>query len=165
MHKEGGNHAKSRKETVKNFVTFFDPVRLTNETDRKAGDGVRKRRSGQEISQEVLCGEYEAVYRYALTLCQNRTGAQDLTQETFLKAMKSSERFTGDSSLYTWLCAIAKNTWVDWCRKQKREVPGDEQEKLEPGQSVEETVEKRDEAMRLHQLIHQLKEPSCAEPQ
>lgn len=120
-----------------------------------------KRHSRQDISQEVLCGEYEAVYRYTLTLCQNEAEAQDITQETFLKAMKSSDRFAGDSSLYTWLCAIAKNTWLDGCRKRKWEAPGDQLEDAgrETSPSVEETVTERDETMRLHRLLHQLKEP------
>lgn len=121
---------------------------------------MKKRHGGQNVSQEVLCGEYEAVYRYVLTLCQNETEAQDITQETFLKAMKSSECFAGDSSLYTWLCAIAKNTWLDGCRKRKQEV-SDDQLEVQAGASipVEETVAERDEAMRLHRLLHQLKEP------
>lgn len=39
------------------------------------------------ISKEALCAEYEAVYRYVLSLCCDDTKAQDITQETFLKAM------------------------------------------------------------------------------
>lgn len=74
---------------------------------------MRKGNGGQGISEEVLCAEYEAVYRYALSLCQNDVEAQDITQETFLKAMKSYGKFEGNSSLYTWLCAIAKKFVVE----------------------------------------------------
>ena len=68
----------------------------------------------QGISQEVLCAEYEAVYRYVLSLCRNDIEAQDITQETFLRAMKSYGKFEGNSSLYTWLCAIARKYSLQW---------------------------------------------------
>lgn len=83
---------------------------------------MRKKKGAQEISNEVLCAEYEAVYHYALSICRNETEAQDLTQETFLKAMNAVESFKGNSSLYTWLCAIAKNLWINRCKKQSREI-------------------------------------------
>ncbi len=67
------------------------------------------RNKSELINNEVLCGEYKAVYYYVLSLCRNETLAQDLTQETFLKAIRASDRFVGGSSLYTWLCKIAKN--------------------------------------------------------
>lgn len=60
---------------------------------------MRKKKGAQEISNEVLCAEYEAVYHYALSICRNETEAQDLTQETFLKAMNAVESFKGNSSL------------------------------------------------------------------
>ena len=36
--------------------------------------------------------------------------------------MKSKKSFNANSSVYTWLCAIAKNLWIDKCRKAGREV-------------------------------------------
>ena len=60
----------------------------------------RKRRE-PELSEKALCAEYEAVYRYALTLCRDEAEAQDVTQETFLKAMRARGSFAGESSLYT----------------------------------------------------------------
>ena len=41
------------------------------------------RKKKEIISEDVLCAEYEAVYRYALVLCRNDADAQDITQETF----------------------------------------------------------------------------------
>ena len=119
----------------------------------------RKKRE-PEISEEVLCGEYEAVYRYLLVLCRDETTAQDLTQETFLKALKSRDRFAGDSSLYTWLCAIGKHCWLDLCRRQ----PGtaDCSELALPdgtASSPEEQVVRRDDALTLHRALHALREP------
>lgn len=53
------------------------------------------------ISGEILCAEYEAVYHYVLAICRNETEAQDITQETFVKAISVTGDFKGNSSMYT----------------------------------------------------------------
>lgn len=58
--------------------------------------------------------------------------ADDLTQETFLKAFRSIDSFAGASSVYTWLYRIAKNTCIDAMRKlntrgEKKNVEFDEE--------------------------------------
>ena len=83
---------------------------------------MRKEKNAEIISEEALAAEYEAVYCYVLSLCRNDTTAQDITQETFLKAMRSAAQFQGSSSLYTWLCAIAKNHWLNLCKAGSRET-------------------------------------------
>ena len=127
------------------------------------GDPLKRHRTkpGGEISQEVLCAEYEALYQYALSLCRNETEAEDLTQETFLKAMRASESFKGSSSLYTWLCAIAKNFWINRCKKQAREVISDTALESQPDSAarIEETVAQKELAMQVHQILHELAEP------
>ena len=115
-----------------------------------------KRKVGA-ITEEVLCAEYESVYRYVLALCGNEADAQDITQETFLKAMKASESFAGNSSLYTWLCAIAGNLWKDRCRRLKK--VGEMPEEIESGESVERRVEDRDLSLHIHRKLHALDEP------
>ena len=42
--------------------------------------------------------------------------------EEHIKAMKAAGKFQGGSSLYTWLCTIAKNQWLNQCRKTNRET-------------------------------------------
>ena len=116
---------------------------------------------GQEISEEVLCAEYEAVYRYALSLCRNDNEAQDITQETFLKAMKSYGKFEGNSSLYTWLCAIAKNLWINNCKKYNREVlPEDMRGMQDDDQiSIEQNILEKETALHIHKVLHNMQEP------
>ncbi len=117
----------------------------------------RKKRE-PELSEKALCAEYEAVYRYALTLCRDEADAQDVTQETFLKAMKARGSFAGESSLYTWLCAIAKNAWLNRCKKRGREAPLEWEPSPETG-GVEQAVEDRDMSMAVHRALHGLDEP------
>lgn len=122
---------------------------------------MRKKKSGQVISDEVLCAEYEAVYCYSLSLCRNEAEAQDITQETFLKAMKAAESFEGNSSLYTWLCAIAKNLWINRCKKQSREVLPENIANLQADNetSIEQRVADKETAMHIHKVLHDLNEP------
>ena len=51
------------------------------------------------------------VYHYLLSLCHDQTLAEDLTQDTFLKAYQSLERFDGKCKLSTWLCQIGKEQY------------------------------------------------------
>lgn len=54
---------------------------------------------------------FQYVYKYTLSLCQDVAIAEDITQETFFKALKSIEKFSGKCKLQVWLCQIAKNTY------------------------------------------------------
>lgn len=122
---------------------------------------MRKKNTGGGISDEILGAEYEAVYRYVLSLCRDETLAQDITQETFLKAMKSYGGFAGESSLYTWLCAIAKNLWLNGRKKQGREVPAEDWEATlrDSGEPFEQNIADRDLTMYVHWALHTLNEP------
>lgn len=134
---------------------------MTEEIYRKAGGIMRKKKSAQIISNEVLCAEYEAVYRYLFSLCRNEAEAQDITQETFLKAMKAAESFEGNSSLYTWLCAIAKNLWLNRCKKQSHEVLPENIADMKPDNEtpIEQRVVEKEAAMHIHKVLHDLNEP------
>lgn len=64
---------------------------------------------------------YLFVYKFIYAMLGNHTLAEELTQETFLGAFKSVGTIKNDSSLRTWLCAIAKNTTYTFFRRNKRE--------------------------------------------
>lgn len=113
------------------------------------------------IDDKTLCAEYEAVYHYTLSLCRDEPLAQDVTQEAFLKAMRHSDKFKGDSSLYTWLCAIAKRVLLDRYKKERREIPTDDFEGTLPRneKSPEELISDKDMAMYIHAILHRMDEP------
>jgi len=121
---------------------------------------VREERKRPELSDEVLCAEYDAVYHYVLSLCRSESDALDITQEAFLRAMKTAHRFEGDSSLYTWLCAIAKNLWLSRYKKQNREVPAAPDETVpDSGIPLEQRLDDRDTALHIHRILHDISEP------
>lgn len=122
---------------------------------------MRKKRNEPVISDEVLCAEYEAVYHYALSVCRNETEAQDITQETFVKALHARESFSGNSSLYTWLCAIAKNICVNRSKKLRRETMSENIEEIEPNNQIpfEQRLVDKETAMHIHKILHDMNEP------
>ena len=70
--------------------------------------------------QEVYDLYFRDVYKYALSLSRDPQVTEEITQETFFKALKSIDSFRGQCRLYVWLCQIAKNTYLTYCRKQSR---------------------------------------------
>ena len=118
-------------------------------------------KKNQRFNNDILCAEYEAVYHYTLALCRDEALAQDITQETFLKAMKSSDKFKGDSSLYTWLCAIAKRLLINRYKKDSRELPTDDFDSTLPRneRTPEELIIDKDMAMYIHKILHTMNEP------
>jgi RNA polymerase sigma-70 factor (TIGR02943 family) len=65
----------------------------------------------------------DVLYRYALTRVRKPEIAQDLVQETLLAAVRSHEKFAGQSSVRSWLCGILKHKLGDYFRKVGRETP------------------------------------------
>jgi RNA polymerase sigma-70 factor (TIGR02943 family) len=72
----------------------------------------------------------DCLYRYALVRVRSPEVAQDLVQDAFLAALRSSDRFAGRSSERSWLCGILKNKIVDYYRKLGRETSFTDMESL-----------------------------------
>lgn len=69
-----------------------------------------------------LYEEYaKMIYRLIYAKCKNRALAEDIVQTTFLKAVQQSNSFREECKLSTWLCQIAKNEYLNYCRKHQRE--------------------------------------------
>ena len=81
---------------------------------------VRKVQDGDVDAFDALILKYrERVYSVIYNLTSNREDASDLTQETFIKAFQSINRFKGKSSFFTWLYRIGLNTSLTYLRKNK----------------------------------------------
>ena len=59
--------------------------------------------------EEIYIDNYKIVYKYLLANSHNKDVAEELTQETFYRAVKNINKFKGDSKISSWLCQIAKN--------------------------------------------------------
>ena len=72
---------------------------------------------------EKIYREYfSVVYGYILSICRDSHTAEEITQETFFKAMKKIDDFRGESSLKVWLCQIAKNTFYNYVKAKQKLV-------------------------------------------
>lgn len=60
------------------------------------------------------------VFRYLRSLSAGEDLAEEITQETFAKALKAIDRFQGDKDIRAWLFTIAKHTYYTHCKREKR---------------------------------------------
>jgi RNA polymerase sigma-70 factor, ECF subfamily len=95
---------------------------------RSAADDqfLERLRRGEAAAFERLVGEHSGdIYALLFRLTADPEEARDLTQETFLRAFQSINRFRGEASLKTWVYRIAinqaRNRWR-WWRRRKRDV-------------------------------------------
>ena len=102
---------------------------------------------------------FREVYSFVLSLSRNVTVAEEITQETFFKALKSIDSFKGNCRVSVWLCQIAKNTYFTYIDKQKRFEPNDMPEKATTDNSIEQTVLNKEDSFRIHKALHYLGEP------
>lgn len=102
---------------------------------------------------------FSDVYKYALSLFQNELLAEEVTQETFFKAMGNIDKFNGDCKLFVWLCQIAKNTYFTLVKKQKHIISGEDIEYQDFSTDIESAYLDKENVKRLHILLHNLKEP------
>lgn len=123
--------------------------KMTRETELET---IKSVLSGCIDDFEVLVHEYEKpVYNLALRMTGSIEDAQDLTQETFIKAYRRLDSFRGDSKFSSWLYRIASNVCLDHLRAKSRtgtvsisleDEDGEESELCirDPAPSVEDSV-------------------------
>ena len=86
-------------------------------------DIIKRIRSGETDAFRVLVRQYKnMVYGLALKMCHSVEDAEDVTQDTFIKAYKSIAQFKGKSKFSTWLYQIGYFTAINQLRKQKYAV-------------------------------------------
>ena len=70
--------------------------------------------------EEFYRQNFKTVYGFLINLCKNSDLAEELTAETFLKAFEHYKSYNKKYKPSTWLCAIAKNEYLKYLRKQKK---------------------------------------------
>lgn len=102
---------------------------------------------------------YMKVFSYVMTLARDQNDAMEITQETFFRAITTEREFRGESECYTWLCAIAKNLFIDEKRRYSKyeEVPLEDQPNTE--KSIEMKMVDADSSIQIHKILHSMEEP------
>ena len=102
---------------------------------------------------------YMKVFSYVMTLTSDREDAKEITQETFFRAISTEHSFRGESDSYTWLCAIAKNLFIDEKRRHSRFEQVELEEQQDTGKSFEKSLMDSDTSIRVHRVLHEMEEP------
>ena len=115
-----------------------------NETIEQTGFDLQALQKGDRDEFARLVDTYSGpIYRLALKILNNDQDAEDILQETFIKAFRSLSSFEGRSSLSTWLYRIAVNEALMLVRRKQPdqvpidEDPGDSEDEIQPVQIVD----------------------------
>lgn len=112
--------------------------------------------------EQIYSVYFKSVYRYIWKLSGDEHIAEEITSETFLKAMKSIEDFRGECDMRVWICQIAKNSYYSYLKKNRRTESIDETELqsiADPRALIEEQIEIQDEARQVRKILHTLQDP------
>lgn len=89
---------------------------------------------GHSLMEELYQDNSRIVYHFLLSLSHNANLAEDLMQETFLRAYQSLDRYDESCKVSTWLCQIAKHLYYQYLAGRKHEVLVGEQQDMGDGQ-------------------------------
>lgn len=104
---------------------------------------------------------FKDVYLFVFSISKDRQIAEDITQETFFKALKEIKNFRGDCSVKSWLCQIAKNLYISQTRK-KSMISLEDMDAV-PNQisatSIEQEYIQKEDKLSVYKVLHFLDEP------
>ena len=109
----------------------------------------------QDIEQ-IYNQYFDTVNKYLFCLTHNNDIAEDLTQETFCRALKNLNKFKGECKISVWLCQIAKNIWYDYYRKNKNITVEEELLNIPDLTTPEDETISKDEKLLLYQKMQKL---------
>lgn len=101
---------------------------------------------------------YMQVYSFVMTIAKDASLAEEITQQTFFKAMSGKNTFNGGSGEFTWLCAIAKNLVIDEFRKNSKRIEFPNED-IPSDTDILKNIEDHDTALQIHLVLHNLNEP------
>ena len=111
--------------------------------------------------EELYKENAKIVYHFLYSRCHDAQLAEDLTQETFLRAYQSLDRYNGDCKVSVWLCQIAKHLLYQYWQKNRHEIPLEpelEEEKAAPDSDTEHQVLTRIELLQVLKDMQKLPE-------
>lgn len=94
------------------------------------------------FNEEALT-HIDALFGYAMTLTRNRTEAEDLVQETYVRGARAANQLAAESNLKSWLFVVMRNAWLNQLRRQNngpRFVGLEDEESFDPAFPSEEST-------------------------
>ncbi|MBE5810368.1 MAG: RNA polymerase sigma factor [Clostridiales bacterium] len=102
---------------------------------------------------------FHKLYCFALSLTCIPAEAEEIVQETFLRALQHANKLPDDANLDAWLFRIARNVHISRLRKRQREVGDDALDVVPSGESIEDQLMQQDQALHILRTLHTLDEP------
>lgn len=109
--------------------------------------------------EQVYVLYFRDVYRYAFSLCRNESVAEEITQETFYKALTKLDGFEGKCKISVWLCQIAKNTYISMCRKNRLLKQNADMQHFADTADMEEKLYIKETAVSINAVLQKMDEP------
>jgi RNA polymerase sigma-70 factor (ECF subfamily) len=126
---------------------------------------IRQTLAGESSAFESLIGKYQNRLFHSMTqLLRNSTDAEDIVQESFIRAFTKLNTFRGGSQFYTWLYRIAHNAAISQIRKRKptesldQEVDGMGKQIAGCHETPSHRLEQQEQNQRLSDALDRLKE-------
>ena len=95
---------------------------------------------------------FSDVFHYLCGLTGDHHLAEELTQETFFKALKALDQYDGRKDIRAWLFTIGRNTFYSHCRKRGRAVSWEELRETPSEVSISDELMDREQAFLIHQF-------------
>ncbi len=144
-----------KQKILKKLVRFLFLLSLIDETRWKWGDKVTD-------FEKVYKEYFNDVYLYIKRLSGDEHIAEDITSETFFKALKSIDSFRGECEIRVWLCQIAKNSYYTYIKKNSKIQNVEETELInlpDNKNNVADEVTSRLQAQAIQKILEELDEP------
>ncbi len=109
--------------------------------------------------EQVYQTYFRDVFFYIKKISGNEQVAEDITSETFLKAMDAIDGFRGSCNIRVWLCQIAKNCYCSYLRKNGRLRTAELLPDIKDTTDIEALIISSEEMMKINQVLHELNEP------
>ena len=115
---------------------------------------VQAAREGDAGAIEALVRRYQVrIFNHARILTCDDGEAEDLAQETFIRAFRGLKRFRGESSFKNWLYRIATNVAIDALRRQRETTDVDEIQLASPDTGPEARVEEQERSRIVQEAV------------
>lgn len=108
----------------------------------------------------IYRAHFGIVYRYLLRLCHVPQLAEEITSESFFRALTAIDQFDGRCEMDSWLCQIAKNTYCSYLRKNKKIADtASAPELADNSMDIEQQCCEQDMSVRAYKALHRMEDP------
>lgn len=109
--------------------------------------------------REIYEAYFDDVYAYIRRLSGDASLAEEITAETFFRAVRGVDSFDGSCDIRVWLCQIAKNAYFSYLRKNKRLSSLEAVEEPADDIDLAKGLADAEDCQRIHRELHALNEP------